>query len=140
MAGELHVEGLKASAEIAKQTIALATGAIAFTVTFLEKFTKTNSGAAIAPPDELYAAWGLLGVSALCAMWTLMALNGTLESLDRKANGWSLSPHQEKAATGEAANVKTPALAMMCTFLLGIATLILAGMRLQPGLPSCGGG
>lgn len=140
MAGETQIEGFKASAEIAKQTIALATGAIAFTVTFLEKFTKTGSGTTVPPPAGLYVAWALLGLSVLFAMWTLMALNGTLESLDRKANGWPCTHAQEKAASGAGSNVKFPAILMIFAFLAGIGALIVAGMRLRLELSGCGKG
>lgn len=132
MTNGTQIEGFKASADIAKQTITLATGAIAFTVTFLEKFTKTANGNPVPPPTGLYVSWFLLGLSVIFAMWTLMALNGTLESLDRKANGWTLTAAQERAGSGNTENIKCPAVLMVVAFLAGIVAMIIAGLRLRP--------
>jgi len=94
------IEGFKAAIDIAKQVIALSTGAVAFTVTFLDKFVSRPTGQAAAIPASLYVAWVLFGAAIFFAMFQLMGITGSLESIDRKANGWPLTPEQETAASG----------------------------------------
>jgi hypothetical protein len=123
-------EGLKASGEIAKQVITLSAGAVAFTVTFLDKFTAHAGGAFQRVPCWLYIAWGLFGLSILFCLWTLMAITGTLIALDRKANGWTLTEDQEKAAIGAGDNVQIPAILMLVAFLFAIIAMIWTGVSL----------
>jgi hypothetical protein len=108
MAGSPTSEGLKASAEIAKQVITLSTAAVAFTVTFLDKFTAHASGPFRGVPQSLYVAWGLFGLSILFSLWTLMAITGTLVSLDRAVNGWQLTESQADAAKGAGSTCSCP--------------------------------
>jgi hypothetical protein len=126
----LKSEGLKASADIAKLVITLCSGAVAFTVTFLEKFTAHTEGQALHAPLGLYVAWALFGLAILFSLWTLMAITGTLESLDRQANGWPLAEAQRLAAEGVGGNVKIPALLMLGTFLMAVLAMILTGVEL----------
>jgi hypothetical protein len=93
-----QIDGLKASADIAKQIITLSTGAVAFTVTFLDKFTAHDKGPIHDVPYGLYVAWALFGLTVLLSLWTLMAITGTLDAIDRQANGWNLSESQKAAA------------------------------------------
>jgi hypothetical protein len=130
MADAPQSEGLKASADIAKQIITLSTGAVAFTVTFLDKFTAQSSGPFKSVPPSLYVAWVFFGLSVLSSLWTLMAITGTLTALDRKVNGWSLSKDQADAANGAGGNVQMPALVMLATFLLAIIAMIGTGIAL----------
>jgi len=127
MGSSVQSEGFRASADVAKTVITLSTGAVAFTVTFLDKFTRHAAGAAIGAPTSLYVAWGLFGLAVLCALWTLMAITGTLIALDRAANKWPLNASQEQAAKGAGRNAQVPALAMLAAFLLAILAMIWTG-------------
>jgi hypothetical protein len=125
-----QIEGLKASVDIAKQVITLSTGAVAFTVTFFDKFTSHGSGPIHGVPWSLYVTWACFGAAVLCSLWTLMGITGTLESLDRQANNWTLSEDQKKAAAGEGgSNIKIPALAMLALFLIAIIAMICTGIQ-----------
>jgi hypothetical protein len=126
-------EGLKASSEIAKQIIALSTGAVAFTVTFLDKFTSHASDQIKIVPKSLYVAWTFFGLAILAALWTLMSITGTLDALDRKANGWSLTDAQQSVSQGASSNVRLPATIMLAMFMLAIIAMIWTGARLTTG-------
>lgn len=130
MTVQLQVEGFKAAAEIAKQIIALSTGAVAFTVTFLEKFTHPAPNKVLAVPPGLYVGWVLFGLTVLFAMWNLMAITGSLEAIDRKMNGWPLTPAQELSANGDNGNGVLPAYLMIGSFLLAIVAIIWVGFSL----------
>jgi len=135
MAGELKNEGLKAQADIAKQMITLCSGAVGFTVTFVDKFTANSPGHPAKIPLSLYIAWALFGLDIIFALWTLMAITGTLDVLDRQNNGWALlNDRQQEIATGksESEHVTRPAVAMLVTFLLAVLAMIWTGFRLQP--------
>jgi hypothetical protein len=109
------IEGLKASSSLTGQLITVAAGLLAFTVTFAEKFTPKDQP--IAPPMSLKIAWVCFAISILLGFWTLMALNGTLNQLDRG----------EAETNPTRWNIRLPALAMFATFLLGVIFLIAAG-------------
>jgi Fe2+ transport system protein B len=126
----IQSDGLKASSEIAKQVITLSTGAVAFTVTFLDKFTAHGQGPISGVPVALYVSWALFGLSVLFSLWTLMAVTGTLVAFDRKENAWTLTPSQEKAIQGADGNVTKPAILMVLSFLSAIIAMIFTGVRL----------
>lgn len=121
------IEGFKAAIDIAKQVIALSTGAVAFTVTFLDKFVSPPTGQAATIPASLYVAWVLFGAAIFFAMFQLMGITGSLESIDRKANGWTMTPEQEAAASGGTAHLRWPAVLMLFFFLAAVAAMIVAG-------------
>lgn len=124
----MQIEGLKAQADIAKQIIALSTGAVAFTVTFIEKFTHADSGNAFRLPWGLYVCWGLFGVSIILAMWYLMAVTGSIEAIDRKVNGWALTQAQQQSANGDTGNLKLPGVAMVVVFVAAVLAMIIVGI------------
>lgn len=124
----MQIEGLKAQADIAKQIIALSTGAVAFTVTFIEKFTHADSGNAFQVPWGLYACWIMFGAAIIFSMWYLMAITGSIEAIDRKANNWSLTPAQQLSASGDTGNLKLPGILMVLAFLAAVIAMIVAGM------------
>ncbi|WP_342712869.1 hypothetical protein AAFG13_18100 [Bradyrhizobium sp. B124] len=109
------IEGLKASNALTGQLITVAAGLLAFTITFAEKFTPKDQP--IVVPGTLKASWVCFAVSIVFGFWTLMALNGTLNQLDRG-----------EAETNPARwNIRVPAIAMFSVFLLGTVLLIWAG-------------
>lgn len=125
-----NLDGPKAEAENAKQIITLSTGAVAFTVTFLEKFRTHAEGTAIALPRGLYLAWILFGLTIGFALWYLMALTGNISAVARKENGWPLSPAEQQSADGDETNTRWPGLLMVGAFLLAILAMIWVGFDL----------
>jgi len=112
------IEGLKAANSLTSQVITVSSGLLAFTVTFAEKFSPKDHG--ISSPTALKISWVCFAVSILLGFWTLMAISGTLNQLDRgdqetNAGRW---------------NIRIPALLMFGLFLLGIIFLIAAGWTL----------
>ena len=68
-------DGLSSAFETTRQFIALATGALTFTVTFADKF---KIGEDLAVPLSLLLAWGAYFGVVLFGAFTLMAITGTL--------------------------------------------------------------
>lgn len=133
MAEKPQTEGLKSATEKTKQIITLSTGVITLTVTFFDKFGATAPNIPRVLPWTLFVAWGFFGLAILCAVWTLGAITGTLDCLDRKANGLQMDEHQEKAANAlsNGKNIKFPALAMDLCFLFAMGFTIASGLRLS---------
>ncbi len=125
-------KGLKATGEIAKQVITLCTGAVAFTVTFLDKLTVLGKDDLRHVASGLYAAWAFFGLAIICSLWTLAAITRTLVSLDRQANGWPLSESERLASQGDSASVQFPAFMTLATFLAAVLALIWTGVQLAP--------
>jgi hypothetical protein len=126
----MNLEGPKSETEIAKQVIGLSTGAVAFTVTFLEKFKSAGKDEALHMPPGLYVAWVLFGAAIAFALWYLMALTGNISAIAGKENGWTLKASDELSAAGDSGNTVIPGYAMMATFFLGVASLIWVGFSL----------
>lgn len=123
------MEGLKAALEITKQVITLASAIVALTVTFLEKIEQPQAGAARYVPSTLKIAWICFGVATILAMWTLMALTGTLSALDRDSRKLQLSDSQLEATQNlaDGANIRVPAVLMLLVFASGIILVIASG-------------
>ena len=132
MAGQKtpSIEGFKAAAEITKQIIALSTGAVAFTVTFLEKFSTAEEGKSLSLPAGLYWTWILFGVAIGFAIFNLMGITGTLESIDRSENGWPLSKEQKAAAEGSTDHLRWPAMLMFAAFFGAVVAMIVTGFAI----------
>lgn len=126
----MNLDGPKAEAENAKQVIALCTGALAFTVTFLDKFRPTAAGKPLPLPWSLYAAWLLFGLTIAFALWYLMALTGNISAVGRQQNGWDLSPAEQRSADGDESNARLPGLMMIASFFLSVLALIALGFSL----------
>lgn len=136
----MNIEGPKAEADVAKQIISLSTGAVAFTVTFLEKFKVPSDSAAAATENVagktaplvlstgIYLSWLLFGLTIAFALWYLMTLNGTIVAMGRKENGFALTTAQERAAKGGVEHTKLPGVLMVLTFLLAVIALIWGGI------------
>jgi hypothetical protein len=126
------MEGLKAALDTTKQIITLSTAVIALTVTFLEKIVQPLASGARHVPPTLKVSWIGFGLAILFAVWTLMAVTGTLNSLDRKALGLPLNAAQNQATTqlAEGGNIRIPALLMMVAFLFGAVLTIATGFYL----------
>lgn len=90
MSEKPQVEGLKSATEKTKQIITLSTGVVAITVTFFDKFGMPVQNMPRELPWTLFVAWGFFGFAIVTAIWTLGAITGTLDALDRKANGLAL--------------------------------------------------
>jgi hypothetical protein len=121
------IEGLKAATDITKQIITLSTGAVAFTITFLDKFRSAPEGAAIPIPMALYVAWVLFGLAILFALLNLMGITATLEAIDRRENGWQITKNQEAVADGSKKHERWAAQGMIWLFLAAVVAMIAAG-------------
>lgn len=127
----MNFEGPKAEVETAKQIITLSTAAIAFTVTFLDKFRPPAAvGTVVALPQGLYVSWILFGLTVGFALWHLMALNGNISAMARKANGWPLTPSEQASADGDEKNARIPGLLMVGFFFVSTISLVWLGFSL----------
>jgi hypothetical protein len=126
------VEGLKAALETTKQIITLSIGVITLTVTFLEKIVQPTAIGARHVPATLKAAWICFGLAIGFAVWTLMAITGSMNSLDRQARGLTMNEDQKRAAEAlaDGGNIQIPALMMLLLFAAGAALTIATGFRL----------
>ena len=126
------MEGLKAALDTTKQVITLSTGVIALTLTFLEKIVQPQADAARHVPTALKYSWIGFGLAIVFAIWTLLAITGTMNAVDRKTRGGTLTSAQAHAADllADGTNVRIPALAMLACFALSIALVIASGFRL----------
>ena len=127
------VEGLKAALETTKQIITLSTGVITLTVTFLEKIVQpTAKEAARHVPWALKGGWICFGISLACAIWTLMAITGSLNALDREARKLPLNAAQQAAvaALADGSNIRIPALLMLFLFAVGMFLTVATGFFL----------
>lgn len=126
------MEGLKAALETTKQIMALSTGVITLTVTFLEKIAQPTTTAARQVPGTLKLGWIFFGLAIATAFWTLMAITGTLNALDRQARGLPLDAAQAAAARDlvDGRNIRTPAQIMFLLFATAMALTIATGFYL----------
>ena len=126
------MEGLKGALETAKQIIALSTGVIALTVTFLEKITQPTATAARHVPGTLKVGWICFGLAIGFAVWTLMAITGSMNALDRQARGLTMDENQKRAVEEltDGGNIRIPAWLMLLFFAAGAALTIATGFWL----------
>jgi hypothetical protein len=118
-----------------KQIITLSTGVITLTVTFLEKIVPPSSPAmGRTVPWTMFVAWVAFGAAIQAAIVTLGAVTGTMDAIDRKANGLSTNSQQDLAVTSLASgrNVTIPAIVMALTFAAGEILTIATGFLLLP--------
>lgn len=126
------MEGLKAAQETTKQVITLSTGVVALTITFLEKIVQPNGTAPRSFPWTLKAGWIFYFFAIVFAMWTLMAITGTLNALDRREAELPLNEDQARAANEltEGWNIRVPSLLMFACFLVAMLLTIGTGFFL----------
>jgi len=129
---EAHEEGLKTALETTKQIITLSTGVVALTVTFLEKIVEPQGGTGRHVPGTLKIAWICFGLAVAFAVWTLMAITGSMNALDRQARQLSLNKAQKRATEtlADGTNIRLPAVLMLLLFALGTALVIATGFYL----------
>lgn len=92
----MKTDGLKSIQETTKLLVTLLTALIGFTVTFAGKFAPGTVDFSIGP--LVIGSWVASGVSVLMAVWTLLAVAGTMLQIDK---GGSLS-------NPEMTNIKIP--------------------------------
>jgi hypothetical protein len=109
-------KGLEFAADLAKQIITLATGTIALTLTFAEKFDPDGQ-APIAVGKTMFWAWGLYVLSIFGAIWFMMALSGSANEI-AKGN--------EQFADVMNSNTRIPAALMISAFLLALILTIVS--------------
>lgn len=102
----------EAARDSTKQIMALSTGIITLTITFSKDFAGEGSGQRILA----LMAWGVLLVSVLFGLWTLLALTGTLEANDK-----------DTRISIRGKNVTVPASIQVVTFFIGLALTVAFG-------------
>lgn len=125
------VDGLKSALETSKQVIALSTGALTITVTFIDKIVQPGETEARFP-GPLKGGWIAFGIAMFFAVWTLMAITGTLNALDRKAHGLELTEVHKRAteSLAEGSNIRIPAFLMLLSFFFAALLTIATGFWL----------
>lgn len=122
------IEGLKSAAETTKQIVTLSTGVVTLTVTLLDKIVPHGTGGgAIIVPASLAWAWVLFGFSLAFGLFTMMAIAGTLETIDEFTNGVTTT----KPVGIYGSNIRIPALLMIITFFAGMTLTIATGFVLS---------
>jgi hypothetical protein len=122
----LPSEGLKAAADTAKQVIALATGVLTLTITFLGKSSPPASMAPIA------VAWAAFLVSIVAGVWTLTEITTALNALDKlawdEANAPPGAPPPAPRPFFGAfhSRIKAPGMVMMVAFFVGLGFIVIA--------------
>jgi hypothetical protein len=126
------MEGLKTALETTKQVITLSTGVITLTVTFLEKIVQPDGGTGRHVPGTLKLSWICFGFAILFAVWTLLAITGSMNALDRDARKLPLDGAQQRAVQqlADGANIRIPALLMLLVFIAGIGLTVATGFWL----------
>jgi hypothetical protein len=105
--------GLERAYETTKQVVTLSSGIIAFTVTFAKEFPG-------GVPWSLRISWVLYCLSVMLGVWTLLAITGTFDELDR---GVESNPAR--------ANIRLPAMLMVLTFIGGVVATMWTGLELK---------
>jgi len=118
-------KGLLLGADIAKQVITLSIAIITLTMTFAEKLGSKTDGV-IHIPVILKSAWGLLALSLVLSIWTLMSITGTLNELDK--DGIETNPTRF--------NINFPARLMGASFGIGLLCVFFAGFKLSSSDPA----
>jgi hypothetical protein len=113
-------KGLEFAADLAKQVITIATGTLALTVTFAEKFD-SDGLPPIAVPYSMIVAWIFYVASIMGAILLMMAAAGSANAL---ANG------DLKAGNIMNANTKWPAIVMIAAFFVALVATAYAGWQL----------
>ena len=111
----MDTKGLDRAYETTKQVITLSTGIIALTVTFAKEFKVSDTDLSV--PLSLKISWLLYCAALVFGVWTLMAITGTLDELDRGG---------EEANRGRT-NIRIPAGVMILAFVGGVVTTIWSG-------------
>ena len=114
MSKEATTHGLDAAFDSMKHIASLCTGVIALTVTFASEFKP--EGKDLSVPEELKIAWGILVLSLIFSLWSLLAITGSLNAVDK-------DPTKNDIMTS---NVRIPSFLAILSFLIGMAFTVLA--------------
>ena len=119
MSGE-HTKALEFAADLARQILTVATGILAFTVTFAEKFD-IDPATPLAVPDSMRIAWVCFVLAVIAAIWLLMAIAGSANAV-----------RTGDTAAGDIMNTNTavPASIMCLTFIAAVSATVFAGWSL----------
>ncbi|MEM0947351.1 MAG: hypothetical protein AAGK37_08095 [Pseudomonadota bacterium] len=118
MSDKVTTHGLDAAFDCMKHITTLCTGVIALTVTFAKEFKP--AGTDLTVPFELKTAWAFLVLSLLFSLWSLLAVTGSLNAVDR-------DPSQNDAMSS---NVRIPSFLAILSFLVGIALTVYAALSI----------
>lgn len=125
------------AADSCKQVIALATGVLALSVTFLKDVIEPHS---VGPVWILYLSWGLLLLSVFFGVWTMLALTGSLQPrVDTKKPTDTTQPAAASSAESffsiNERNVTRPALLQVLSFVIGLGLIVFFGAYTFSGKP-----
>jgi hypothetical protein len=115
------------ASDVTKQLIALATGVVALTISFLKDFA---SSAPYGLKMCLAVGWFFFLVSIILGLWTMLALTGSLAPVT--------DPEGPAAAPSiRGTNVVVPSCAQIITFVFGlILTIIFGVFAVMFGVPA----
>src|SRR6478609_2948309 len=100
------------------QAITVAAGLLAFSVTFISAYTVKDHLPVV--PCAMKLAWGGLVLSMFFGFYTLFAVAGTLDEIDRT------NDETNKARW----NIKIPSLLLIIAFLVSMGSMAVGGIQL----------
>lgn len=118
MSDKPTTHGLDAAFDCMKHITTLCTGIIALTVTFAKEFKPEGSDLAV--PFELKIAWGVFTLSLILSLWSLLAITGSLNLVDK-------DPTQNDAMTS---SIRIPSGSAILCFLIGVALTVYAALTI----------
>jgi len=104
------------ASDTSKQLITLATALLGIEITFLKDFTASVD---TATRLLMGLSWGLLLLSVVAGVWTLLALTGSLSAATNPT-----------PRTIFGSNVRLPAITQILLFLAGLALTVVFGTRI----------
>jgi len=127
----MSVEGLKAAMDKTKQIVTLSTGVVTLSITFYDKIgSEYNRSINVDHvPLSLKIAWILFGVTIVFGVWTMGAITGVLDYIDRKSNDEATKTNDGIEINGAGTtSIKVPAVLMGFTFLLAMGFSIVGAV------------
>jgi hypothetical protein len=116
MAGDEKTRGLDKAYDSMKHLTTLCTGIIGLTVTFAKEFKVSQTDLSV--PFALKLGWFGFAVSLFFALWSLLAITGSLNEMDTGNEGASNDAMRS--------NVRIPSLVAVLSFVFAIVCTIWA--------------
>lgn len=119
------------AADTTKQLITLSTAIIALTITFSKDIIGASN---ITNSSSIFWAWGFFIASVIFGIWTLMALTGTLQPMDKKIKNKEKTKTESEKTEEELTNIngfniKFPAILQILTFIAALIFTANFGMN-----------
>ncbi|MBS0628416.1 MAG: hypothetical protein JSS09_09430 [Verrucomicrobia bacterium] len=113
---DLKQKSFEFANDAVKLILTLATGVLAFTITFLKEIVGNKP---LQAKDTLIFSWYILLFSIFCCIWALFAIAGTLDSLSN-----ATSDADKKNVHIYNGNITTPSVLAILSFLFGVLLYI----------------